>query len=111
YKQVLRQLGALQNRLFDCTKFETLLRYRCANLFFLVMPKALFRESEIPIGWGALIETDGTLSLVRKPVWYEIPAENQLRLLERIAAAGTRGLNREFEIRFDELEMTRSRSC
>src|SRR5258708_15058429 len=33
YKQVLRQTRALQNRLFDGTKFETLIRYRRANLF------------------------------------------------------------------------------
>ena len=32
YGRVLRELTALQNRLFDCTKFETLMRYRCANL-------------------------------------------------------------------------------
>src|SRR5207248_3650261 len=50
YKQVVRQMQALQNRLFDCTKFETLLRYRCANLFFLVLPDELFRGPEIPIG-------------------------------------------------------------
>jgi hypothetical protein len=44
YARVLRELNALQNRLFDCTKFEKLLRYRCANLFFLVLPKELFEE-------------------------------------------------------------------
>jgi len=108
YKNVLRQLAALQNRLFDCTKFETLVRYRCANLFFLVLPEAMFRESEIPIGWGALVEKEGILSIVRKPVWHEIPPENQLRLLERIAAAGTRRINREFAIEFEELIRARS---
>jgi len=55
YARVVRQLGALQSRLFDCTKFERLIRYRCANLFFLVLPKGLFKEPEIPFGWGALI--------------------------------------------------------
>lgn len=49
-------MQALQNRLFDCTKFETLIRYHCTNLFFLVLPNELFREPEIPIGWGALVE-------------------------------------------------------
>ncbi|MDQ2823834.1 MAG: hypothetical protein M3R29_00080, partial [Verrucomicrobiota bacterium] len=59
YARVLRELSALQNRLFDCTKFEKLIRYRCANLAFLVLPERLFRESEIPFGWGALIECNG----------------------------------------------------
>ena len=103
YKQVLRQTRALQNRLFDCTKFETLIRYRCANLFFLVLPRELFRESEIPIGWGALIESNGDLELVRKPVWHDVAAEHNLRLLQRIAAAGTRALSRQLGITVEEL--------
>jgi hypothetical protein len=110
YKQVTRQLSALQNRLFDCTKFEKLVRYRCANLFFLVLPNELFRESEIPVGWGALTERDDGLSLVHKPVWHEVAPENQLRLLERIALAGTRGLNRDLKITFDEVQAARCRS-
>jgi hypothetical protein len=103
YARVMRELTALQTRLFDCTKFENLVRYRCANLFYLVLPGELFRESEIPIGWGALIESDGILSLARKPVWHEVPPEKQLLFLERVARSGTRVLNRRFEIAFDEL--------
>jgi len=37
YARILRELRALQNRLYDCTKFDKLLRYRCANLYFLVL--------------------------------------------------------------------------
>lgn len=103
YKQVLRQAQALQNRLFDCTKFETLIRYRCANLFFLVLPSELFREPEIPIGWGALIQSGSELELARKPVWQETNAESQLRFLQRIAAAGTRSLNRALSITLDDV--------
>ena len=105
YKQVLRQTRALQNRLFDCTKFETLVRYRCANLFFLVLPRDLFREAEIPIGWGALVESNDALELVRKPVWHDVAPEHNLRVLERIARAGTRALNRSVDIRLDEISV------
>lgn len=107
YNQVVRQLRAFQSRLFDCTKFETLVRYRCANLFFLVLPEQLYRESEIPVGWGALIETDQTLALVRKPTWHEASDENQLRFLQRIAMAGTRLLNRQSEITVDQILSSR----
>lgn len=107
YKQVVRQTRALQNRLFDGTKFETLTRYRCANLFFLVLPDDLFREPEIPIGWGALIESAGELRLVRKPVWHEATEQSQLQFLQRIASAGTRALNRTLEITFDDVAATR----
>jgi hypothetical protein len=103
YARLLRDLRALQNRLYDCTKFDKLLRYRCANLCFLVLPEKLFRDSEIPIGWGALVENDGTLEVARKPIWHETTAEYQLRLLHRIAMAGTRAINRKLEITFDEI--------
>ena len=92
YTQVLRQTRALQNRLFDCTKFETLVRYQCANLFYIVLPQKLFRDAEIPIGWGALVESDGALELVRKPTWHDVDPQHNLRVLERIARAATRVL-------------------
>jgi hypothetical protein len=103
YARLLRELRAVQNRLYDCTKFDKLIRYRCANLYFLVLPKQLFRDSEIPIGWGALVETDGALALVRKPIWYETTGETHIRLLHRIAVAGTRVINRKLEITFDDI--------
>ena len=95
YARLLRELRALQNRLYDCTKFDKLIRYRCANLFFLVLPEELFRDPEIPAGWGALVESKGELTLTRKPVWHEATEEDRVRLLHRIAVAGTRALNRK----------------
>ena len=99
YARLLRELRVLQNRLYDCTKFDKLIRYRSANLFFLVLPEELFRDSEIPAGWGALVESKGTLALMRKPVWHETPEENRIHVLHRIAVAGTRALNRELHNR------------
>jgi hypothetical protein len=94
YARLLRQLRTLQNELYDCTKFDKLIRYRCANLFFLVLPGELFRDPEIPAGWGALVESNGALTLTCKPVWHETTEEDRIRLLHRIAVAGTRALNR-----------------
>jgi hypothetical protein len=110
YASVLRQMSALQNQLFEGTKFEKLLRYRCANVFFLVLPNELFRPAEVPIGWGALVESAGSLTLVQKPVWQETASENRLRFLQRIAAAGTRQLNRRLEITFEEIHETRRKT-
>ena len=106
YARLVRELRALQNRLYDCTKFEKLIRYRCANLFFIVVPEQLFRESEVPVGWGTLIESNHTLALVRRPIWQEATADNRIRLLQRIAIAGTRGLNRQLEITRQEIAST-----
>jgi hypothetical protein len=109
YTRVSRELAALQNRLFDCTKFEKLIRYRCANLFFLVLPGELYHDCEVPVGWGALTESNSALKLVRKPTWQEVSPERQLRLLQRIAAAGTRLANRELKITFDDVTAVRAR--
>jgi len=109
YSRVLRELNALQKRLYDCTKFERLMRYGCANLFFLVLTTDVFDEAEIPVGWGALVESGESLVLVRKPVWHEIRKEHSLAVLQRIAAAGTRRLNRQLGITFDEVITLRSK--
>jgi len=98
YARLICELGALQNRLYDCTKFETLIRYRCANLFFIVLPERLFRASEVPFGWGALVESNDALILVRKPMWHEATAADRLHVLHRIAVAGTRNLTRELSL-------------
>ena len=110
YGRVLRELNALHNRLYACAKFETLIRYGCANLFFLVLPNDLYREPDIPIGWGALVERSGGLFLQRKPVWHETSPERSLQFLQRIARAGTRVLNRQLQITFDDVLAERSRS-
>jgi hypothetical protein len=102
YARLIREMCALQNRLYDCTKFEKLIRYRCANLFFIVLPEQLFRESEVPVGWGALVQSNDALMLVRKSVWHESPAANRLNVLHRIAMAGTRNLNRELSLNWHE---------
>jgi hypothetical protein len=106
YRRVLRETTALQNRLYGGTKFECLVRYRCANLFFLVLPNELFREAEAPAGWGVLVEMKASLELARKPAWHDNLEEARVRLLQRIAVAGTRQFNRALGITRDEIVST-----
>ncbi len=108
YSRIIREIAALQNQLRDGTKFEKLVRYRCANLFFLVVPGELFRPAEIPVGWGALVEKSGSLSLACQPVWHDTRAENQLQFLHRIAVTGTRQLNRKLDISFEDVVAVRA---
>jgi hypothetical protein len=98
YRRVTRELAALQNQLRDGRKFEKLARYSCANLFFLVAPNDLMREPEAPLGWGLLAESEGALRLERKPVWHDSPEPMRLRVLQKIAAAGTRQVNRRLKL-------------
>lgn len=107
YKKVMREFGALQKRICGSTKFECLTRYRCANVFYLVLPNELYRDRELPIGWGVLVEADGSLDLRQKPAWHENSADARLQFLQRIAAAGTRQLNRSLEISFELIEAER----
>ena len=108
YSRILRELSALQNQLRDGTKFEKLAHYRCANLFFLILPNELFRPAEIPAGWGALVEDNGGLTLARKPVWHDTRAQEQVQFLYRIALAGTRQLNRKLGITFEQVVASRA---
>jgi hypothetical protein len=103
YRRVLRESAALENRLYGGTKFECLVRYRCANLFFLVLPNELFRETEVPAGWGVLVERNGMLDLIRKPAWQDNSNDARIRLLQHIAIAGTRQFNRVFAITREDL--------
>ena len=68
-----------------------------------MVPEEIFRDGQIPVGWGALVESNGALTLVRKPIWYETTEENRIRLLHRIALAGTRALNHQLKIALDQI--------
>ena len=102
YARLVRELRTLQNRLYDCTKFEKLIRYRCANLFFIVLPEQLFRESEVPVGWGALVESNDTLISSANQSGTTPQRPIALHVLHRIAVAGTRNLNRELSLDWHE---------
>jgi hypothetical protein len=107
YRKIVREIGILQNRLYDKTKFEKLVRYECANLYYLVAEEGVLAGHEAPLGWGLLVHRDGKLELQRKPIWHDISESNRLWLLHRIALAGTRRLNREVGVTVEEIEKAR----
>jgi hypothetical protein len=86
YRRVLRDIGVWQRRLFGKTKFDKLMRYRCANLNYLVVEPGVLELHEVPAGWGLLVERGGQLVLDRRPLWQDVDRAERLRLLERIAA-------------------------
>jgi hypothetical protein len=107
YARVAREMTALHNRLHGGAKFERLVRYRCANVFFIVLPNQLFRQSELPVHWGALVEENGCLKTAREATLFDNSADCRLRLLERIAAAGTRRLNQAMGLTFEDVLVAR----
>lgn len=89
YQRLMRELGQVQNRIFGKTKFDRMVRWRCANLFYLVAPDGLVDISELPEGWGMLAANeDGGFQLARKPRFVDAPPERRLELLHRIAVSG-----------------------
>ncbi len=103
YQKCLARIALLQNRLFKQTKFDLLVRYRCGNLFYVVAEDGIFQPHEIPLGWGLLVRRADRLELREKPIWQDLEDHERLALLHKIAASGTRGLNREAGITFEQI--------
>jgi hypothetical protein len=85
------RLAAAQRKLQEGTKFSKLGRWRSASLLYLVAEEGLFAPYEVPTGWGLLVRRDASLELAVKPCLRDTTVEERVALLERIAAAATRG--------------------
>jgi hypothetical protein len=94
HRRVLADLAKWQQRILHGTKFARLFRWRSAAYLYLVAEEGIFAEAEVPAGWGLLVRRGGELELVRRPVWTEPPAGTREALLEAIALAATRAVNR-----------------
>ncbi len=100
YRGVLSELETVQRRVLRGTKFSKMFRYRCADFLYLVVEENIFAEAEIPAGWGLLVRCAGCdgaadeLRLARAPAALEASVEQRAALLEMIALAGTRAINR-----------------
>ncbi|HUR58987.1 MAG TPA: hypothetical protein VM029_14835 [Opitutaceae bacterium] len=94
YRDVLAELETLQRRILRGTKFSKMFRYRCADFLYLVVEDGIFAETEIPAGWGLLVRRGGELQLARPPAALDAPGEQRSAILEMIALAATRAVNR-----------------
>lgn len=94
YRAVLARIATLQARVIRGTKFSRMVRYRCADVLYLVSEEGIFAPAEIPAGWGLLVRTGDQLVLKRPPAALDSAAEQRAALLESIAVAGTRAVNR-----------------
>lgn len=94
HRRVLAELATWQERLQHGTKFSKLFRWRAADCLYLVSEDNIFAEAEIPAGWGLLVRRGTELVLARRPVLTEPAEEGRLALLEAIALAATRAVNR-----------------
>lgn len=65
YRRVLRELATLRRRVREGTKFSRMVRYACADEFYLVAEPDLFAEAEIPADWGVLTREGDQLKVRR----------------------------------------------
>jgi hypothetical protein len=94
YRGLLAEIETVQRRVLRGTKFSKMFRYRCADYLYLVVEDGIFAEAEIPAGWGLLVREAEGLRLARPPASLEADAAQRTALLESIAMAGTRAVNR-----------------
>lgn len=109
YRRVLRELRAVDRRLYGHTKFSRLVKYRLADRLLVLAPSGLLRPTDLPEGWGLLecprlhlrrgalaaIDDLGPLDdlplrlTIESPA-HESPPVRRQRLLRNIAVALTR---------------------
>lgn len=96
---VLEETAQLQRRLFGRTKFSRLRAMRFADFHYLVAMPGVVRPHELPEGWGLLeaVENEDLELLVPADATAP-PEEGRVILLQRIALAGTRYVNRDYHI-------------
>ncbi|MGK0184986.1 MAG: hypothetical protein ACI9R3_000760 [Verrucomicrobiales bacterium] len=121
YGEVMREIRILQKRLYEKTKFERLVNWRCANAFYLVVTPGILAEHEVPAAWGLLElkeehcqdsdnQSGANLTLLRKPTVIQCADSARLELLQRLAAHGTKELNRQLGVDFEQVQEA-ARAC
>lgn len=98
YQRTLLEIQQHVSRLHTNTKFDKLVRWGAANVFYVVAEPGIVRPQELPACWGLLVRESDGLHLHTKPLLHEVDESARLTLLHRIAQAGTRAALREHQI-------------
>jgi hypothetical protein len=103
YERIISEIRQLDSHLFANTKFDRLIKYKAANLFYVVAEPGLVSSRSLPCGWGLLERNESTLRLESKPIWHDVEEHHRLAFLQRISMAATRAVNRENSISYAEI--------
>lgn len=94
YLQLMAEMATLTTRLHAQTKFDDLLRWRAANLCYVVAEPEVAAAHELPTGWGLLVRDGDALQLAAPPLWQDVTDAQRQTLLQRTAIAATQAANR-----------------
>ncbi len=94
YGETLKEIGQLNGQLIANTKFDKLIRWGAANLFYVVAEPDAVQPHELPPGWGLLLRKQDQLEVITKPIFQTIAESERLSLLHRIAITATRSASK-----------------
>lgn len=127
YRRTLKEIAALEKQVYGGTKFDRMVAWGIADLFYLVIPQSLAAMAHAPAAWGILVAADddlqpgidehadedgaeaeagarfAELKIQRRPALVGARPEVRLELLHRIAVSGTWRRNRQLQITHDDL--------
>lgn len=114
YRSVCREAAQVERRIFGKTKLHRMIKWKCANLFYLVLPVGLADPEELPGSWGVLVPPAGwdlqnpdgacaPLDLIRAPRWIDAAAVARLGLLQRIAGRATAMTNQSAGLNWEQI--------
>ena len=98
YDKLTRELRTLSARLHAQTKFAKLIRWRAANVHYVVAEEGVAKAHELPHGWGLLVRQTDALAVAVEPVWQDATEEARMGVFLRIALSGTRLVNRSLGV-------------
>jgi len=103
YQRTLLDIRRLNSRIHANTKFDRLVKWGAANLFWVVADAGVLKMHEVPAGRGLLLRDGESLCVAAKPLLHEVPESERLALFHRIALAASRAVNREHGIGYEDL--------
>ena len=103
YRGWLEEISELSQQLYSRGRFSRMLKWRGANLHYVVAEEGVAHADELPANWGLIeLRPNGLLVLV-KAIWQDAPDVNLWGMATKIAATATKGLEETLSV-----ELTRA---
>ena len=101
YHQLSRSIATLEDTLYNGTRFERIAAGVLASQLYLAVPEGLVKPDELAEPWGLLeIAEDLSITVIKPAPEHKPPLENQMHLIQNIAAAATDAVCRQAGLAF-----------
>jgi len=89
YHELVSEMKALASQLHIRTKFARLMRWKAANVLYVVAEPGVAFPHELPVGWGLLECHQGELRTVVRAVWQDVSDVHRWNLMLRIGLSAS----------------------